>query len=175
MKKRLDIEGTQYWGAQSSNRVFFNDLVSEAQAMGVRLGVYTSASQWWEWILFCLNRSVCVKKFTLIDVLELQGSNHGSNLHWWLSSSSLVRRMFPIYKHQKQIQSFPLISTNFSLLGMHTTMVTLLSVISELSEAGLAQPSSNMLEMQLSVGLESTRTIIKLSKPLLLRVSNESN
>jgi hypothetical protein len=46
MKKRLDIEGTQYWGAQSSNRVFFNDLVSEAQAMGVRLGVYTSASQW---------------------------------------------------------------------------------------------------------------------------------
>ena len=41
------IEGTQYWSSsQSTNQAFFNGLVSEARAMGVTLGVYTSASQW---------------------------------------------------------------------------------------------------------------------------------
>jgi hypothetical protein len=42
----LDIEGTQYWGHQSSNRAFFEGLVKGGQAAGVSLGVYTSASQW---------------------------------------------------------------------------------------------------------------------------------
>merc|ERR1712000_74159 len=42
----LDIEGTQYWGSQSSNRAFFTDLVNAAKSNGVPLGVYTSESQW---------------------------------------------------------------------------------------------------------------------------------
>ncbi|KAF2078339.1 hypothetical protein CYY_000323 [Polysphondylium violaceum] len=44
----LDIEGPGlYWGSnQAANQAFFNDLVSGAEAMGVHLGVYTSASQW---------------------------------------------------------------------------------------------------------------------------------
>jgi GH25 family lysozyme M1 (1,4-beta-N-acetylmuramidase) len=42
----LDIEGTQYWMDQASNRNFFNSLVSGCQAAGVHCGVYTSASQW---------------------------------------------------------------------------------------------------------------------------------
>ena len=43
----LDIEGTQYWtNSQDANRNFFSGLVAEAQALGVHLGVYTSASQW---------------------------------------------------------------------------------------------------------------------------------
>jgi hypothetical protein len=42
----LDIEGTQYWGAQSSNRAFFEGLVKGCHAAGVAIGVYTSASQW---------------------------------------------------------------------------------------------------------------------------------
>ena len=42
----LDIEGSQYWMDQASNRNFFASMVSGGQAAGVRLGVYTSASQW---------------------------------------------------------------------------------------------------------------------------------
>jgi len=42
----LDIEGTQYWMDQASNRNFFNSMVAGGQAAGVHLGVYTSASQW---------------------------------------------------------------------------------------------------------------------------------
>eukprot|EP00049_Salpingoeca_infusionum_P017566 m.353485 g.353485 ORF g.353485 m.353485 type:complete len:243 (+) comp16772_c0_seq1:62-790(+) len=43
----LDIEGPQYWtSSQSENQAFFQGLVSQAKAMGIRLGVYTSASQW---------------------------------------------------------------------------------------------------------------------------------
>ena len=42
----LDIEGTQYWtGDQGTNRAFFSELVNEANALGVHLGVYSSASQ----------------------------------------------------------------------------------------------------------------------------------
>jgi GH25 family lysozyme M1 (1,4-beta-N-acetylmuramidase) len=42
----LDIEGTQYWKDQSYNQNFFTGLVKQAQAMGLKLGVYTSRSQW---------------------------------------------------------------------------------------------------------------------------------
>jgi len=44
----LDIEGPgTYWGSsQAANANFFAALVSEAKALGVSLGVYTSASQW---------------------------------------------------------------------------------------------------------------------------------
>jgi len=42
----LDIEGPQYWMDQGSNVAFFDGLVQQAQAMGIVLGVYTSASQW---------------------------------------------------------------------------------------------------------------------------------
>eukprot|EP00029_Vermamoeba_vermiformis_P012960 TRINITY_DN78_c0_g1_i1.p1 TRINITY_DN78_c0_g1~~TRINITY_DN78_c0_g1_i1.p1 ORF type:complete len:209 (-),score=36.46 TRINITY_DN78_c0_g1_i1:98-724(-) len=42
----LDIEGSQYWMDQASNRDFFSGLVQQAQAMGIHLGVYTSLSQW---------------------------------------------------------------------------------------------------------------------------------
>jgi len=42
----LDIEGSQYWGSQSSNQAFFADMVSAAKSHGVNVAVYTSASQW---------------------------------------------------------------------------------------------------------------------------------
>merc|ERR1711871_198318 len=42
----LDIEGSQYWGSQSANQQFFEGLVSASQEMNVKLGVYTSESQW---------------------------------------------------------------------------------------------------------------------------------
>ncbi|EDQ85402.1 uncharacterized protein MONBRDRAFT_21722 [Monosiga brevicollis MX1] len=43
----FDIEGTQYWSSdQQSNRDFFSGLVSEAKALGLSIGVYTSESQW---------------------------------------------------------------------------------------------------------------------------------
>jgi len=42
----FDIEGPAYWMDQGSNQAFFNGLVSQAQAMGVTIGVYTSESQW---------------------------------------------------------------------------------------------------------------------------------
>lgn len=42
----LDIEGTQYWMDQNSNRNFFNSLVQGCASSGVTCGVYSSASQW---------------------------------------------------------------------------------------------------------------------------------
>ena len=42
----FDIEGPQYWMGQEANREFFNGLVAEGRALGVHLGVYSSASQW---------------------------------------------------------------------------------------------------------------------------------
>eukprot|EP01112_Ceratiomyxa_fruticulosa_P020680 TRINITY_DN7129_c0_g1_i5.p1 TRINITY_DN7129_c0_g1~~TRINITY_DN7129_c0_g1_i5.p1 ORF type:complete len:219 (-),score=33.28 TRINITY_DN7129_c0_g1_i5:92-748(-) len=44
----FDIEGPgTYWGSsQSANANFFAGLVSEARALGVTIGIYTSASQW---------------------------------------------------------------------------------------------------------------------------------
>jgi len=43
----LDIEGPQYWtSSQATNRAFFTALVNEAEALGVQLGIYSSASQW---------------------------------------------------------------------------------------------------------------------------------
>jgi len=43
----LDIEGPQYWSTnQANNRNFFNDLVNALKAHGVKIGVYTSNSQW---------------------------------------------------------------------------------------------------------------------------------
>lgn len=42
----LDIEGPQYWTDMSSNRNCFSELASTAESMGMKVGVYTSASQW---------------------------------------------------------------------------------------------------------------------------------
>jgi len=43
----LDIEGPQYWTSDvGTNVAFFNGLISQLQAMGQNIGVYTSASQW---------------------------------------------------------------------------------------------------------------------------------
>lgn len=42
----LDIEGTQYWSDQATNRAFFNSMISGAVSAGVHIGIYTSASQW---------------------------------------------------------------------------------------------------------------------------------
>eukprot|EP00933_Yihiella_yeosuensis_P045094 TRINITY_DN4040_c0_g1_i1.p2 TRINITY_DN4040_c0_g1~~TRINITY_DN4040_c0_g1_i1.p2 ORF type:complete len:253 (-),score=20.39 TRINITY_DN4040_c0_g1_i1:87-845(-) len=42
----LDIEGTQYWGSQANNRKFFESMVAGARAAGVKIGIYSSASQW---------------------------------------------------------------------------------------------------------------------------------
>ena len=42
----LDIEGSQYWTDMGSNRNCFSELASTAESMGVKVGVYTSASQW---------------------------------------------------------------------------------------------------------------------------------
>jgi len=42
----LDIEGAEYWQDQSTNRNFFEQLVSAAQNLGQSIGVYTSRSQW---------------------------------------------------------------------------------------------------------------------------------
>jgi hypothetical protein len=43
----LDIEGPQYWYSnQGTNQAFFTEMVNEANALGVHLGVYTSESQW---------------------------------------------------------------------------------------------------------------------------------
>lgn len=43
----LDIEGSQYWlGSYTSNRAFFEGLVSEAKNQGLTIGVYSSSSQW---------------------------------------------------------------------------------------------------------------------------------
>eukprot|EP00026_Physarum_polycephalum_P020279 Phypoly_transcript_22757.p1 GENE.Phypoly_transcript_22757~~Phypoly_transcript_22757.p1 ORF type:complete len:165 (-),score=20.16 Phypoly_transcript_22757:88-582(-) len=44
----FDIEGPGlYWGGdQGANAAFFQALVDEAKALGVVIGVYTSASQW---------------------------------------------------------------------------------------------------------------------------------
>jgi len=42
----FDIEGPAYWMDQGSNQAFFNAMVSQAQSMGVNLGIYTSESQW---------------------------------------------------------------------------------------------------------------------------------
>ena len=41
----LDIEGPQYWGSQSSNQAFLNDLVAAAKHR-FHVGIYSSASQW---------------------------------------------------------------------------------------------------------------------------------
>jgi hypothetical protein len=42
----LDIEGPQYWYKdQATNRNFFAELVNEAKALGVHLGIYSSESQ----------------------------------------------------------------------------------------------------------------------------------
>jgi len=42
----FDIEGPQYWMGQEDNQVFMNGLIAEGRAMGVNLGIYSSASQW---------------------------------------------------------------------------------------------------------------------------------
>ncbi|EDQ85403.1 uncharacterized protein MONBRDRAFT_34277 [Monosiga brevicollis MX1] len=43
----LDIEGSQYWSSdKETNRKFFDGLVSEGKKHGLKLGVYTSESQW---------------------------------------------------------------------------------------------------------------------------------
>ncbi|EGG18852.1 glycoside hydrolase family 25 protein [Cavenderia fasciculata] len=43
----LDIEGPQYWSSnQGTNRAFFNSMLDGARQAGVRVGVYTSSSQW---------------------------------------------------------------------------------------------------------------------------------
>jgi len=42
----LDIEGTQYWPAQSSAQAFFNGLLSACKSLSLNCGVYSSASQW---------------------------------------------------------------------------------------------------------------------------------
>lgn len=42
----LDIEGTQYWRDQAYNRNFFDGLLRGCAAAGVKIGIYTSASQW---------------------------------------------------------------------------------------------------------------------------------
>jgi len=42
----LDIEGTQYWMDQASNRNFFNSMMEGARSRGQHVGIYTSASQW---------------------------------------------------------------------------------------------------------------------------------
>ena len=42
----LDIEGPQYWHSNhDENRKFFEDMVKEAESLGVHLGVYSSESQ----------------------------------------------------------------------------------------------------------------------------------
>jgi predicted signal transduction protein with EAL and GGDEF domain len=52
----LDIEGPQYWMDQGSNQQFFSEMVAEANALGVHLGVYTSESQVnFFFALFCLS------------------------------------------------------------------------------------------------------------------------
>jgi len=38
----LDIEGSQYWMDQNSNRNFFNGLVSAMKSHGIHFGVYTN-------------------------------------------------------------------------------------------------------------------------------------
>mmetsp|Transcript_34297 Transcript_34297/g.80167 ORF Transcript_34297/g.80167 Transcript_34297/m.80167 type:complete len:233 (-) Transcript_34297:31-729(-) len=43
----LDIEGSQYWtGSYSGNKAFYQELVDEAKKLGLKTGVYSSASQW---------------------------------------------------------------------------------------------------------------------------------
>ena len=43
----LDIEGPQYWSSSPAQNVaFIHAMVAQAKSMGVRLGVYTSQSQW---------------------------------------------------------------------------------------------------------------------------------
>eukprot|EP01116_Phalansterium_solitarium_P017426 TRINITY_DN4290_c0_g1_i2.p1 TRINITY_DN4290_c0_g1~~TRINITY_DN4290_c0_g1_i2.p1 ORF type:complete len:214 (-),score=80.96 TRINITY_DN4290_c0_g1_i2:160-801(-) len=43
----LDIEGPQYWSSdKQANINFISGLISQAKAMGVHLGIYTSESQW---------------------------------------------------------------------------------------------------------------------------------
>ena len=42
----LDIEGPTYWKDQAFNRQFFEQMVSTAVNNGIRLGIYTSNSQW---------------------------------------------------------------------------------------------------------------------------------
>jgi len=43
----LDIEGTQYWSTSTTtNRNFFESMVSGCSSTGIRCGVYTSSSQW---------------------------------------------------------------------------------------------------------------------------------
>jgi len=42
----FDIEGSQYWRDQNFNRNWMTEALSKASSMGVKIGVYTSASQW---------------------------------------------------------------------------------------------------------------------------------
>jgi len=42
----FDIEGPQYWSNQAYNRDFMNGLLSEARALGLKVGIYSSESQW---------------------------------------------------------------------------------------------------------------------------------
>eukprot|EP01120_Amphizonella_sp_Union-15-10_P009698 TRINITY_DN3737_c1_g1_i1.p1 TRINITY_DN3737_c1_g1~~TRINITY_DN3737_c1_g1_i1.p1 ORF type:complete len:229 (+),score=39.59 TRINITY_DN3737_c1_g1_i1:31-687(+) len=43
----FDIEGPQYWTSSvTTNREFFTGLVDEAKSLGVKIGVYSSESQW---------------------------------------------------------------------------------------------------------------------------------
>jgi len=42
----FDIEGPQYWGSQSANKNFLTQALSKAESLGVKIGIYTSESQW---------------------------------------------------------------------------------------------------------------------------------
>jgi len=42
----FDIEGTQYWMGQAANQQFFQDLISEGKKLGLKIGIYSSQSQW---------------------------------------------------------------------------------------------------------------------------------
>ena len=42
----FDIEGTQYWRTCNFNQNFLSQMIDEAEALGVKIGIYASASQW---------------------------------------------------------------------------------------------------------------------------------
>jgi len=43
----LDIEGPQYWSSDPNTNIrFINAMISQARAVGVKVGVYSSHSQW---------------------------------------------------------------------------------------------------------------------------------
>lgn len=42
----LDVEGVNYWQTQAFNRRFLEDMMNEGRRLGVKMGVYSSKSQW---------------------------------------------------------------------------------------------------------------------------------